>query len=692
MKYASMLLVLTLATALPAGEATTPEPRLNEQAEQNRKQNTELAQKAAKTSDAEAKAKAEAKKKAEAQEKRRNWGAYYDLKNQMANAAARKDFAKVDALSPALYALMDKPSQLGTRRFGITLSFLGGDRKKNAATLKKHYEFLISKASGDVKGDWMTGYAKLLKEQKLAEEDEIAKILADRYKIAELSSMKRIEFLVADNELEQADALASEVIAGEKEMAKKAKIYGQLVRFFSQKKVFGSPYVNRYYQAWIAVAPTPDAKAKVTGQYADYAKEYALMSDEEADERFASGLNMPGVTDACKVSMLCGRLRNTPGAEQEAVAKNALALAGADFKARLEVYKSAISLGSPYSAPAEWLPGFAEKAAADQEWVDHLRDYARFLRDYAARCRIRRLDAASKFLEGECARMVKLNAVAAADHQTRTAVVQKAKDALQKAQAAEKIAKDNLKAKWNNLPERKKAEAELRAKRELRDEASKFLQAKSQEERAAGRAASNLEGCVCAAYDALSQLYDAGAHRLYESKNPYLLKKAITAQQKKLAVISDPFSNYTKLETLLKIADLAYDARDYALVRQAAAEAEALCQAAEGSVRDSRDKRRGIEFRKRLVRVRYPLGFAAYDEENYGEAVTQFLPLIDRNDYRRRGAVCEKLVRSYTALGDLDNAVKYSDRMLETAPRFMKKRFEQQIKELKERAAEAAAK
>ena len=98
-----------------------------------------------------------------------------------------------------------------------------------------------------------------------------------------------------------------------------------------------------------------------------------------------------------------------------------------------------------------------------------------------------------------------------------------------------------------------------------------------------------------------------------------------------------------------------------------------------------------FNFRKQVLN-KYA-GFSAYNREDYEEAVKYLKEVADNGAPHIRDArLYETLVRAYTALGRYDDALKYADAMVSTAPGYMKSRIKQQADILKERAAEAKAK
>ena len=84
-------------------------------------------------------------------------------------------------------------------------------------------------------------------------------------------------------------------------------------------------------------------------------------------------------------------------------------------------------------------------------------------------------------------------------------------------------------------------------------------------------------------------------------------------------------------------------------------------------------------------------GLARYAQEKYQEVIDILLPIREIIDTGRdfKGEYYDALVRSYVALGQYKEALKYTDQMVMFAPGYMKNRLKSHVDELKERAAEA---
>ena len=152
---------------------------------------------------------------------------------------------------------------------------------KDFKTADKLYTSMICNTAGDPQAILLDRYAKFLEKEKVAKPEVIAKLKADRYKVKELSSSLKFEFLVGDNELEEAAKLADT-------MPQDAKTLNHLISIFRKKGVFGSPYALKFYKKLLEQTTVADEKVLVIQGYTAFCLEFAFMTDEEAEKLLAT--------------------------------------------------------------------------------------------------------------------------------------------------------------------------------------------------------------------------------------------------------------------------------------------------------------------------------------------------------------------------------------------------------------------
>lgn len=202
-------------------------------------------------------------------------------------------------------------------------------------------------------------------------------------------------------------------------------------------------------------------------------------------------------------------------------------------------------------------------------------------------------------------------------------------------------------------------------------EAEKFLAALALKENTVGH------------YKALASFYEVFAQRYYAVQDPVLLKKAMAAYQKAYSLAPED-DCYLKMEILLRLTDLSRRINDRNGVERYAKQGMAM------EIPEKYRFKQNCENAKAFL-FAMPRAEAAYAENDF-EAVVKILePVIGKRQHfpgafsPDNGTAYEILVRSFVALKQYDNALKYTDDMIRTAPHYMRQRLTIQVNELKQR-------
>ncbi len=461
------------------------------------------------------------------------------------------------------------------------------------------------------------------------------------------ATKKAIEEVAKTLDLEKADQLGEAWIKAETDVGQKIAAATYLARtVFSKYKVYGSKFANKYAKIIMGLQKDKPADFIRTIQwYAVYARDYALITDEEFDKMIADCYTLPGVTSQEIVSMRCFEIQG----EESKTDACALAVKALDHDAktpgeRISIYQAIARVRHGDSVcPA--LVELLEKRAFQEDAFFTERAFTGRLREiannYVTGCTDARYEEANKFLTGFAARA--------------KGFVVTAKAAFEKAEK-----------EFNSYEDGGfKTDKDKRAAGKKRDELRKIFNDAKEKLRVARESTVFL-------HEARVNFYTKFAKRYYDEPSPVMLKKAIAVREEILAILS-PDDERGKVNQQRRIMFIAYDAKDYAHVKKMAA--IILSNTDANIEKDTSFK----------AWANYALGFVAYDEEDYEKALAFLVPLTTRNDREFNQRLYEKIVRSYVALGNYKEALKYTDKMVEFAPRYMKDRYKQQIEELKER-------
>lgn len=228
-----------------------------------------------------------------------------DHLNLFQKAVAEKNLSSAEKHANDAILLLHtlKPQSLVPGRCDILLRpYLNA---KDFKTADKLYTSMICNTAGDPQAILLDRYAKFLEKEKVAKPEVIAKLKADRYKVKDLSSSLKFEFLVGDNELEEAAKLADT-------MPQDAKTLNNLISIFRKKGVFGSPYALKFYKKLLEQTTVADEKVLAIQGYTAFCLEFAFMTDEEAEVLLATRSTLPGLTDAGRWSIKQYDFANAP--------------------------------------------------------------------------------------------------------------------------------------------------------------------------------------------------------------------------------------------------------------------------------------------------------------------------------------------------------------------------------------------
>lgn len=664
MKYCTMFLAFCLAAAAPAGL---------------------YADQAADAAKAEAKAQAE-KRKAAQQKIRDQFGQLYPL---LRAASETKKLEEAEKISRQMVDLVKQPegSTVLADVKHIVIGYLYYFPKVEKERLNRYYPALISMAEGDMKANFITEYIRYLEKRKWASAEEIAALRKSQLAIKGLSDMRRFRLLVENNDLKTADATAEKLLAAEQKNATKIGLIGTFLSAFREKKVFGSDYVNKYFQKQLALAESADTKADIITRYAKFLKEYCIVPDEEADKLLESRYSLPGITPVARARCYVDDLKALNGDSDGFTALYGKALADikADPAARRILYSVLSS-----NLRMDCLIPLIQTASADREANGHL-----LLTTYASTVswgspsakNPKSFDAMEAFLkktfeqyEKEFAPLHAAALGARLNYLSAKAVSDAA--AKRMAEARQEAAKAG-----SDKGAKEKALASLKAANEAAAKANTATAEKNRAMQDALNARNPAADRFIAAGEALAAFYKNISPRYYDSPNPYTMKKALDV----MAILCNagrPFDDPGKtIRRLHTMTEMAFNAGDYDSVRKFNEQARKI---ADDYARKTSDARMAGNIRKSAQEIGRFVGFAAYKEENYEEAVRQLKPFIeDKNNPRLRNQCLETYARSLVAVGRAEEAVPLFDDMIAAAEFYMKSRLQEQVRDLKERVEKA---
>ncbi len=521
--------------------------------------------------------------------------------------------------------------------------------------LKGFYEKMLTRTTGDLKVQNLQDYADFLKKHKLADQAKIDAVLAERYKVKDISFRKLAEIYAAELELEKADAAGEKWLAAAKDDREKINTASHLARnVFSRYKVYGSKFADKYAKIWMSLLKdNPSAMISAINWYGPYAQTYALISDAEYEKIMASRYSLPGATSADLCTAYVHDIeREASLQEADNLWKKAFAAAKTAAE-RFRIYQAICRVrvhGRNIDPLKKHRAALWERVlTGDKELYDSERwagTLKQILDNYIYHSNLNYTDA-NKFLNALAADIRKL--IAPADVAATAAEAD-----LKKFESESKNMKDRQQAQ-NTITDMRNKMRDARTKAE------------------------NVRTAAITVYTALANLNQKYAARYYAAPSPMELKRAIAAREQIIALIPENRDG-EKLTQKREMAKLALDAKDYALVKKLAKEVLST------PVNPKNPK----TYETEKIYVTYYLGFTAYDEENYKDAVEYLQPMTYRNDYHFNERLYDNLVRSYVALGQYKDAVKYTDNMIKYAKHYLRSRLQEQVKELKERAEETA--
>ncbi len=559
------------------------------------------------------------------------------------------DAAAAQKVMDKIIVMIGEPGIDIQRIYGFHMNMI---RTETAAEfrnyLKGFYEKMLTVTSGDLKVRNLQDYADFLKKNKLADEKKIASVLAERYNVKDISSRKLVEIYAADLELEKADAAARKWLAEQKDDNGRISVSKTLAQnIFSKYKVYGSKFAVKYAKIWMEMLKnSPASMIQAIHWYAPYAREYALITDAEYDKIMASRYSLSGTSSEDINRAYCFDLSREDGTlETEALLKKAFAVAKTSGE-RFNICQT-VSRNRWNTPSFAFLPELLEKKAFSDDVLYTDSKFQRTLQEllgsYIRHCSAGRYIEANKFL----------NDLAA-----------KTKSRIAPAEVAAKAAEADLK--------KFEASEEFRTSKD-RNAVNRKLHEKRQKVNNAKDTLRVVRQAAVAVYDAVHNLNKNAATRYYADPSPVELNRAIAAKEQIISILpEDDVRGIAGQQR--QIIMLALDAKDFKLVKKLAK-----------TVLDNQDPQL-VSDNTAKIWAQYALGFTAYEEEDYEAAVEYLLPMTSRNDRQFDAHLYDNLVRSYVALGEYKEALKYTDKMIKTGKGYMKNRLEQQVQELKERA------
>ena len=602
MKHTALFLTLCIAAAVPAGMMAADAP-----------QNADKA-----AAEAKAKAEAEAKLRRENQEK------YNAGVKAYGEALAKGDVAAAEKAAMSVYACFGKPGAPDnlSRYAGDLLNRVRNENKKEIQPLcRKLYEKQISLAQSDYKVALINEYADYLKRSKLAKPEEIAKLLEQRLQVKDVSAKCLYGIYLSIDDLANAEAFIEKHLASVEEKNRPGEMDQAIARIL-EKKVYGSALAAKYYRKRIDLASTADEKARITAVYANFLKQYCLVSDEEADKIKASRWTLSGLTPEGKVDCYLEDMKDLDlQADKKALVDKMLAEFKADDAMRIKIYKACWVLKGP--AFLEKVV-FTDPAVVGTKENDNPRVYTDFMNGYDNRCFIGRYAEVEKFLASEEARTLNAFQQAKSGWNNATNVLNSIKNRVDSLRKDESNAHDSMRNAGNNKDQRENIQKRINDIRSQLDQAQKA----ESEAITALRAAETRRNNALARYESVMnaqiRYFDTVAIRHYDSKNPVTLKKAIAAVQRKLDVVLPFRDDMYKVDCTLRMMGLAYEARDDELVLRLASSIEKLVN--ENGADPKNRWADSYRSKARIISKYYAL--IAYRQEDYAKCVALIKPLL----------------------------------------------------------------
>jgi len=665
MKHATLFLTLCIAAAVPAGMMAADAPKNAAQA----------------AAEAKAKAEAEAKLRRENQEK------YNAGVKAYGEALAKGDVAAAEKAAMNVFACFGKPGapENLSRYAGDLINRIRGEKKKEIQPLcRKLYEKVIALAQSDYKVAMINEYAGYLKNFKLAKPEEIAKLLEQRLQVKDLSAKCLYGVYLSIDDLAKAEAFIEKHLASVEEKDRLREM-DQAISKILEKKVYGSELAAKYYKKRIDLSPTADEKARILEIYANFLKEYCLVPDEEADKIKASRWSLPGLTPAGRVSCYFEDLKAVElQSEKKAFVDKILAEFKDNAELRIKIYRQCWRIKGP--AFLEKVV-FSDPAVRGTKEADNPGFYKDFMREYDNRCFIGRYAEVEKFLASEEERTLNAFRNAKSESGVMAGRLNAARSRVDSLRKDDGNTHDALRNAGNNKVQRENLQKRIGDLRSQLDQAQKAESEAVTALRAADTAVKNALIRYEAVMDAQIRYFDAVSIRHYDSKNPVTLKKAIAAVQRKLDVVLPFRDDMYKVDCTIRMMNLAYAAKDDELVLRLAASIEKTIK---DNAADTKN-RWAYVFQDKARVVQKILALVAYRQEDYEKCIALTTPLLpfEKNWGLGVHELYEPYVRSSVAVGDLETAVKYSQKMIDAAPGWLRSRLKTQVEELKERLEES---
>lgn len=677
MKYQNLLLSFSLAAAVSFGATLCAQAKM--------------------TPEQQKKAAAEAKAKADREARQKAFEEYRAIYNEAMKLSRENQYSKIAPLCEKMLVSFDKIAKFGPisqnelRGFEAIAHIYRWQWKNFKNETKHFYEEIIKRGDGDVAVGWIEMYAQFLKEQRMMKAEEIAKVLETRYKVKNISEPRLIRLLISDGKLTEADAKIVKLVAAEKEPEKKIGVYRQFLNNFKDKRVYGAQFANKYYKELMKLTTEPNSKCRLMGEYANFAEQFAFLSMDEVDKLKADRRKIPGLSKEMQLDLLCGDIHNVMLPEEaQAVVEKAMAAAGDDVKMRTKVLSACQSAFLGREAyvrmrDVAWFHSFWEKNIIALPPILGYHVYSGFLSSYLSdMATTDKLGDVEKMFQRFVASSLKHKKAAAADYAKKLAE----KKALDKKLTDLKLGIDELNKQIREEKDNAKRAAMEKRIKNMREDYNATNASCGAAGRTAGAAYDALNKHnehLSISYNMLSECYLKLGRRYMESTDPVFLRKAIAVQKQRIANVD---SVYDKMASYSRIMNFAIEAEDYALARQIYAEAKVYAEK-EIAKLDPRHKHPIDRIRGSVDIMKYPLAFISYYEEDYAKAIELLLPLTENTHRDYVGRVYEFIVRAYVAQGEYANALKFTDKMVDNAPWYMKNRFKQMISEMKERMAEA---
>ncbi len=645
-----------------------------------------------------ARKQAQEKAEREAKQKRisENNQKFSQLQKAIREAANENNFAEVDKYSAEWMKCFGAEGvNFDIVYFrNVIIGSLQKNRPLNKELIKKYYIQLIEKADGDNKVQFINEYAAHLKDQKMASQEEIEKLLQSRLQVKNLSDKTLFQTYLSVNDLVNADLYAQKYIAS-LEQKKQFNEYSFIIRSFREKKVFGSDYTDKYFKKQLDAAPNPDVKAGLIAEYVAFLKEYTIVSDEEADKLFQTRWQLKELTPAGRLTCFIDDFKV---AELQSEKINIFKKAVDDLKNEPALRKRLYTTNGIPPVIGQKL--FEEIVLKDIEVLEFPDAYAyanilnNYVNTYSPRAIWRskaKIDYESfeKVFSAEEARLLaKLN-VAKVSYKNNQNAVNKAAAETAEKEKAFKAAEEALRKAGKDKQLQDKARA-------ARDAASSALKnARDAESKMKGDFNKSLTvwNKICSDYRTLcsvrAQYYFNISIRLYNKDNPYTQRKAAASLQNFLNHTSDLTDPVTQADVMAKMMEYFNRSEDYTQVHLLA---DKVYKLAASPLFETTMKRDQWRMNNTMLAMKKQLALACYYEKNFEKAIEIIDELFTVKNapwQLNLKELYEPLVRSCIAIGQLDKAVDNVDKMIEAAPGYMRNRLKEQAKELRERAEEA---